>query len=56
MNAASGFVRPQVGNIDLHLTSRSAAVGRGKLGSYPATDIDGQARPPAALPTREHER
>ena len=31
VNAASGFVRPQVGNIDLHLTSRSAAVGRGKL-------------------------
>ncbi|HEY7018325.1 MAG TPA: choice-of-anchor Q domain-containing protein, partial [Gaiellaceae bacterium] len=42
LNAASGFVNP---SSNLHLAAGSAAINRGDPSSYPASDIDGQARP-----------
>lgn len=40
---APGFVDPS--SLDLHLTSRSAALGEDRSGTAPAADIDGQQRP-----------
>jgi hypothetical protein len=50
INAAPGFVRPTIGNMDLHLVPGSAAIGRAKPGYYPSTDIDGQPRPLGGAP------
>jgi hypothetical protein len=43
-----GFVNPGAG--DYHLKSTSPAIDAGDPSSYPATDIDGQARPLGAAP------
>ena len=48
LNAAAGF-RNAAAN-DLHLVAGAAAIDRGDPSSYPATDIDGQARPQGARP------
>jgi hypothetical protein len=48
VNAPAGFRNASA--LDLHLVPGSAAIGRGDPASYPATDIDGQARPRGALP------
>jgi hypothetical protein len=46
--APPGFVNPSA--FDLHLRPDSAAVDRGDPTSYPATDIDGEARPRGGAP------
>jgi len=48
LSAAAGF-RNAAAN-DLHLVAGAAAIDRGDPSSYPATDIDGQARPQGARP------
>jgi hypothetical protein len=48
LNAPSGFVNPSA--FDLHLAPGSAAVNHGDPTSYPASDIDGQARPMGGMP------
>ena len=37
-------------SFDLHLAPNSEAINRGDPGSFPAGDIDGQARPDAGGP------
>jgi chitodextrinase len=46
--AASGFVNPSAH--DFHLGSGAAAIDHGDPASYPAKDIDGQARPMGGMP------
>ena len=48
VSAASGFRNPAAN--DLHLVAGAAAIDRGDPSGYPATDIDGQARPQGARP------
>jgi hypothetical protein len=48
MKAPTGFVNFRAG--DLHLQPGAAAIGRGKPGSYPASDIDAQARAMSGAP------
>ncbi len=50
--APSGFM----GSFNLHLASGAAAINAGNPTSYPATDIDGVARPRAGRPTRAQSR
>src|SRR5262249_44806455 len=48
INAAPGFVN--AAGFDLHLANGSAAINRGDPSNYPATDIDGDARPMGGAP------
>jgi hypothetical protein len=47
-NAPAGFVNPAA--LDLRLLAGSVAIDAGDPGNYPATDIDGQARPMGVAP------
>jgi hypothetical protein len=48
INAPAGFRNPST--LDFHLVSGAAAINHGNPASYPATDIDGQARPMGGAP------
>jgi len=48
VNAPSGYLNPGAG--DLHLAPGSAAIDRGDPSSFPAVDIDGNARPMGGAP------
>jgi hypothetical protein len=45
-----GYVRTALINPDLHLAPGALAIGKGKPGDFPATDLDGQLRPGGTLP------
>jgi len=45
-----GFLNSTPGSFDLHLAATSPAINRGDPANYPATDIDGQARPMGVAP------
>jgi chitodextrinase len=48
LNAPAGFMSPS--NLDLHLVPGAAAINRGNPSNFPATDIDGRARPLGSAP------